>query len=87
MEVQKVQKVQKTTETLTIEIDEQVLKKMGEKRIRGYIDRIISLEKVEEFTESFKNRINLTEEEYQQKLEEVRQAAWDSYKKDLPITS
>jgi hypothetical protein len=74
-----------TMETLTIEIDEQVLKRMGAKKIKSYIDRMISLEKIEEFTRSFKDRINLTEEEYRQKLEQVRQAAWDRYKKDLPI--
>ena len=72
-------------ETLTIEIDEQVLKKMGEKRIKNYIDRMISLEKIEDFTKTFKHRIGLTEEEYHQRLEDVRQAAWDRYKKDLPI--
>jgi len=72
-------------ETLTIEIDEQVLKRMGARKIKSYIDRMISLEKIEEFTRSFKDRINLTEEEYRQKLEQVRQAAWDRYKKDLPI--
>lgn len=72
-------------ETLTIEIDEHVLKRMGAKKIKSYIDRMISLEEIEEFTRSFKDRINLTEEEYQQKLEQVRQTAWDRYKKDLPI--
>jgi hypothetical protein len=72
-------------ETLTIEIDEQVLKKMGEKRIKNYIDRMISLEKIEDFTKTFKYKIDLTEEEYHQKLEDVRQSAWDRYKKDLPI--
>jgi hypothetical protein len=72
-------------ETLTIEIDEQVLKKMGKKRIKNYIDRMISLERIEDFTKIFKDKIGLTKEEYQQKLEDVRQAAWDRYKKDLPI--
>jgi hypothetical protein len=72
-------------ETVTIEIDEQVLKKMGKKRIKNYIDRMISLEKIEDFTKIFKDKIGLTEEEYQQKLEDVRQTAWDRYKKDLPI--
>ncbi len=72
-------------ETVTIEIDEQVLKKMGKKRIKNYIDRMISLERIEDFTKTFKDKIDLTEEEYQQKLEDVRQAAWDRYKKDLPI--
>jgi hypothetical protein len=72
-------------ETVTIEIDEQVLKKMGKKRIKNYIDRMISLERIEDFTKTFKDKIDLSEEEYQQKLEDVRQAAWDRYKKDLPI--
>lgn len=72
-------------ETLTIEIDEQVLKTMGKERIKNYIDRMISMEKIEDFTKSFKEKINLSEEEYQQKLEEIRQSAWDRYKKDLPI--
>jgi hypothetical protein len=72
-------------ETVTIEIDEQVLKKMGKKRIKNYIDRMISLEKIEDFTKIFKDKIGLTEEEYQQKLEDVRQTAWDRYKKDLPV--
>ena len=72
-------------ETVTIEIDEQVLKKMGKKRIKNYIDRMISLERIEDFTKTFKDKIDLTEEEYQQKPEDVRQAAWDRYKKDLPI--
>jgi len=72
-------------QTLTIEIDEQVLKTMGKKRIKKYIDRMISLEKIEDFTKTFKDKINLTGEEYQQKLEDIRQAAWDRYKKDLPI--
>lgn len=72
-------------ETVTIEIDEQVLKKMGKKRIKNYIDRMISLERIEDFTKIFKDKIGLGEEEYQQKLEDIRQAAWDRYKKDLPI--
>ena len=72
-------------ETLSIEIDEQVLKKMGAKRIKSYIDRMISLEKIEDFTKSFKDKITLSEEEYQQRLEQVRQTAWDKYKKDLPL--
>lgn len=74
-------------ETLSIEVDEQVLKRMGAKRIKSYIDRMISLEKIEDFTKSFKDKINLTEEEYHQKLEQVRQTAWDKYKKDLPLHS
>ena len=72
-------------QTLTIEIDEQVLETMGKKRIKKYIDRMISLEKIEDFTKTFKDKIDLTGEEYQQKLEDIRQAAWDRYKKDLPI--
>ncbi|MGD2085577.1 MAG: hypothetical protein PVH61_05255 [Candidatus Aminicenantes bacterium] len=72
-------------ETMTIEIDDQVLKRMGEKRIRSYIDRMISMEKIEDFTQLFRDKINLTEEEYQQKLEQIRQRAWDKYKKDLPL--
>ena len=72
-------------ETVTIEIDEQVLKKMGKTRIKNYIDRMISLERIEDFTKIFKDKIGLTEEEYRQKLEDVRQVAWDRYKKDLPI--
>jgi hypothetical protein len=72
-------------ETLTIEIDEQVLKTIGRKRIKHYLDRMISMEKIEEFTRSFKNKVHLTENEYHQKLEQVRQTAWDRYKKDLPI--
>lgn len=72
-------------QTLTIEIDEQVLKTMGKNRIKKYIDRMISLEKIEDFTKTFKDKINLTGEEYQQKLEDIREAAWDRYKKDLPI--
>ena len=72
-------------ETLSIEIDEQVLKKIGAKRIKSYIDRMISLEKIEDFTKSFKDKITLSEEEYQQRLEQVRQTAWDKYKKDLPL--
>ena len=72
-------------ETLTIGIDEQVLKKMGKKRIKKYIDRMISLERIEDFTKTFKDKIELTGEEYQQKLEDIRQTAWDRYKKDLPL--
>jgi hypothetical protein len=72
-------------QTLTIEIDEQVLKTMGKKRIKKYIERMISLEKIEDFTKTFKDKIDLTGEEYQQKLEDIRQTAWDRYKKDLPI--
>ncbi len=68
-------------ETLTIEVDEQILKKMGKKWIKNYIDRMISMERIEEFTQPFKDNIKITEEEYQQKLEEVRQEAWDKYKK------
>jgi hypothetical protein len=30
-------------------------------------------------------RIVASQEEYQQKIENIRQAAWDRYKKDLPI--
>ncbi|MCK4766699.1 MAG: hypothetical protein KAW12_31190 [Candidatus Aminicenantes bacterium] len=71
-------------ETLTIEVGEQVLKRMGKKRIKSLIDRMISFEKIEDFTKSFKDKIGLSEKEYQQKLEQVRQSAWDKYKKDLP---
>ena len=74
-----------TMETLTIEIDDQVLKKIGKRRIRSYIDRMISLEKIEDFTQLFKDKINLSEVEYLEKLEQVRQTAWDRYKKNLPI--
>ena len=72
-------------ETMTLEIDEQVLKRMGKKRIKNYLDRMIAFEKIEDFTRSFKDKIDLTEVEYLDKLEEVRQTAWDRYRKDLPI--
>ncbi len=72
-------------ETLTIKIDEQVLKKIGEKQIKRYIDRMITIDMLEDFTESFRDQIHITDAEYNQSLEQIRQSAWDKYKKDLPI--
>ncbi len=72
-------------EIIQLGVDEVMLKKLGEEKIKEYLDRMLSMKRLEFFSEIISKRIDMPEEEYEQKLEEIRQESWDEYKKDLPI--
>lgn len=73
------------TTTIQLGIDDLILRKFGEEKIREYVNRMISVKKLELFTELISKSLDLPEEEYKKTLDEIRQDSWDEYKKDLPI--
>ena len=68
-------------ETIQLSVDERVLKKFGEEKIREYVDKMISMKRMEYYTDLMSSAIEMSEEEYEQKLEDIRQEAWEEYKK------
>ena len=72
-------------ETIQLGIDEVILKKFGEEMIKEYINKMISIKKMEYFTDLVSKSIDMPEEVYQKKLDEIRQESWEEYKKDLPL--
>lgn len=74
-------------ETIQLGVDERVLKKFGEEKIREYVNRMISMKKLEFYTDLISKAIDMPEKEYQKKLDEIRKESWEQYKKDLPPIS
>lgn len=72
-------------ETIQLGVDEQILKKFGEEMIKEYVNKMISMKKLELFTDLISKSIDMPEPEYQEKLDEIREETWEEYKKDLPI--
>jgi hypothetical protein len=46
---------------------------------------MISMKKLEFFTDVISKSIDMPEEEYEKKLDEIRKETWEEYKKDLPL--
>lgn len=72
-------------ETIQLGVDERVLKKFGEEKIREYVNRMISMKKLEFYTDLISRSIDMPEQEYQKELDEIRKESWEQYKKDLPL--
>jgi len=72
-------------ETIQLGVDEQILKKFGEERIKEYVNKMISMKKLELFTDLISQSIDMPEEEYWKKLDEISEETWEEFKKDLPI--
>ena len=72
-------------ETIKLGVDEAILKKFGEEMIKEYVNKMISIKKMEFFTDLVSKSIDIPEELYQKKLDEIRQESWEEYKKDLPL--
>lgn len=71
-------------DTIQLGVDERVLKKFGEEKIKEYVNKMISLKKLEFFTDLISKSIKMPQEEYERELEEIRKESWEEYKKDLP---
>jgi preprotein translocase subunit SecA len=72
-------------DTIQLSVDEQILKKFGEEKIKEYVNKMISVKKLEFFTDLISKSIDMPQEEYEKELEEIRKESWEEYKKDLPL--
>ena len=72
-------------ETIQIDIDDLLLKKFGEEKIKEYLNKMISVKKMELFTDLISKSIDMPEKDYDKELEEIRKDSWKEYKKDLPL--
>jgi hypothetical protein len=72
-------------DTIQLRVNEQILKKFGEEKIEEYVNKMISVKKLEFFTDSISKSIDMPQEEYEKELEEIRKESWEEYKKDLPL--
>jgi preprotein translocase subunit SecA len=72
-------------DTIQLGVDERILKKFGEEKIKEYVNKMISVKKMEFFTDLISKSIEMPQEEYEKELEEIRQESWEEYKKDLPL--
>jgi hypothetical protein len=72
-------------QTIQVGIDERVLQKFGEEKIKEYVDKMISVKKLEFFTDMISKSLDMPEGEYEKELEEIRAETWEEYKKDLPL--
>jgi len=72
-------------DTIQLGVDEWILKKFGEEMIKEYVNKMISLKKLEFFTDLISKSIVMPQEEYEKELEEIRKESWQEYKKDLPL--
>jgi len=72
-------------DTIQLRVDEQILKKFGEEKIKEYVNKMISVKKLEFFTDLISKSIDMPQEEYEKELEEIRKESWEEYKKDLPL--
>ena len=72
-------------QTIQVGVDERVLQKFGEEKIKEYIDKMISVKKLEFFTDMISKSLDMPEKEYQKTLDEIRAETWEEYKKDLPL--
>lgn len=66
-------------------VDEQLLKKFGEEQIKNYLNKMISVKKLEFFTDLVSKSLDIPEKEYQKELDEIRRETWAEYKKGLPL--
>ncbi len=72
-------------QTIQLGVDDVVLRKFGEEKIKEYVDKMISRKKMEYFTDLISKSIKLSESDYEKELEEIRRQTWEEYKKDLPL--
>lgn len=72
-------------DTIQLGVEEWILKKFGEEMIKEYVNKMISLKKMEFFTDLISKSIEMPQEEYEKELEEIREESWQEYKKDLPL--
>jgi hypothetical protein len=72
-------------ETIQLTVDELVLKKFGEEKLQEYLNKIISMKKLEFFTNEISQSITMPEDQYQRELEKIRKDSWNEYKEGLPI--
>lgn len=72
-------------ETIQLGVDEIVLKKFGEEKIKEYLAKMIAVKKMEFLTGKMSSSMDMSEEEYEKELENIREAGWKEYKKDLPV--
>jgi len=72
-------------DTIQLGVDERILKRFGEEKIKEYVNKTISVKKMEFFTDLISKSIEMPQEEYEKELEEIRQESWEEYKKDLPL--
>lgn len=72
-------------QTIQLEVDDFVIERMGKERIKNYLEKLIRMERLEAYTKRFSDSIDLTDEEYENSLEEIRKESWEEYKKDIPF--
>jgi len=72
-------------DTIQLGIDELILKKFGEEKIREYVNKMISMKKLEFFTDLISKSMQIPQEEYDKELDEIRKESWEEYKKELPL--
>lgn len=71
-------------DTIQLGVEDWILKKFGEEMIKEYVNKMISLKKMEFFTDLISKSIEMPQEDYEKELEEIRKESWEEYKKDLP---
>ncbi len=71
--------------TIELGVDDFILKKFGEEKIKEYLNKMLTVKRLEFFTETISKAIDMPEEEYEEQLEEIRQEAWEEYKKNLSL--
>jgi len=72
-------------EMIQLGVEEQVLRKFGEDKIKDYVNKMISIKKMELFTNLFHKTNKIPENTYFEKLDENRNESWKEYKKDLNL--
>ena len=71
---------------LSIEISEKDLADFGKETIRKEIQEMLRWLKIKQsFRKLSKGLKSIEPETYQKELDEIRESAWEEYKKDLPL--
>ena len=72
-------------ETIQLGVDEIVLKRFGEEKIKEYLAKMIAIKKMEFLTGRISSSIDMAVEDFEKELENIRKDSWKEYKKGLSV--
>lgn len=68
---------------ITVKIEDEVIKNYGELFIKNFIEKQVEHLSLLRTMDNIETQVNASGMDYEKELEDVRQKAWDEYKKEF----
>jgi len=70
---------------IVLEVDDTIVKKLGEQKVKEYLAEMLDLVFLEEFIKKAKDEISKIDINYAAEMDKIREETWKEYKKDLNL--